>query len=83
VNRWNCLTFAFLGVEKGATLPEPRAPRALTAGNDTLHQRAGPTTTETARRVHARDYYGAATEEPWRAIMSVPHDAHYARYCVT
>jgi hypothetical protein len=54
----------------GATLPEPRAPRALTADDDTRHWRADPTTTEMARRVHACDHYSAATEEPWRAVTS-------------
>jgi hypothetical protein len=35
-----------------------------------LRAEAGPTTIQAARRTHARDHYGVATEEPWRAITS-------------
>jgi hypothetical protein len=67
---------------KGATLPEPRATCALTAGNDVHHRRAGPTTPKppgvracaiiTARQPKSRG-------GPSR---SLPHVAHYARGCV-
>jgi hypothetical protein len=35
-----------------------------------LNAEAGPITTGAARRTHARDHYGAATEEPRRAVTS-------------
>jgi hypothetical protein len=38
------ISFPWIYRSKEATLPKPRALRALTAGNDVHHQRAGPTT---------------------------------------
>jgi hypothetical protein len=35
-----------------------------------LSAEAGPTTIQAARRTHACDHYGAATEEPWWAVTS-------------
>jgi hypothetical protein len=66
---------------KGATLHEPRASCALTAGNGVHHRRAGPTMPKQPGVHTCADHYGAATEGPRRPVTSAPHVAHSARGC--
>jgi hypothetical protein len=63
---------------KGATLPGPCVPCALTASNDVHHRRAGPTTPKQPGMRACANHYGAATEGPRRPITSAPM-SHTAR----